>query len=282
MRERHLGLADQVGQRRAEIVGQVGGKLRQPREAVLQPREHGIERGQQVGQLARRALQRQARIQLAGDHGSRLPPDAREPLQSAAHQPQAQQRHRGHARDDRQEDMPPVARHQRGAAVAVLGHQHRHRIAVIAEPGLRGDRARCNAGARPPRMQGRFRCQHVGRHRCRRGDRLALGVGLHQRAAVRPDDAQDQSLVARHHLGIATCVAHDVIDGLRVLGAVAQLHDLAEQHGVVGGAQLGVERVVQIGAGTGQHDAGDQDERQHQPCGEGRGPAHHRATVSST
>ncbi len=88
--------------------------------------------------------------------------------------------------------------------------------------------------------------------------------------------------MARHHLGIATCVAHDVIDGLRVLGAVAQLHDLAEQHGVVGGAQLGVERVVQIGAGTGQHDAGDQDERQHQPCGEGRGPAHHRATVSST
>ena len=46
-----LGLAAQIEERRAQFVGEVGGKLREPREGFVEPREHRVESGGERAQF---------------------------------------------------------------------------------------------------------------------------------------------------------------------------------------------------------------------------------------
>ena len=61
-----LAIAGEQGmQRRADFVSEVGGELRQALEAVLQPREHGVQRVYRLEQFRRRANGRQTLIKAA-------------------------------------------------------------------------------------------------------------------------------------------------------------------------------------------------------------------------
>jgi hypothetical protein len=68
--EGDLGLQGQVRDRGAQLMGDVNGEVREPPEAVLQPRQHAVEGLYQSLQLARDAVLRHARPQLVGIHSS--------------------------------------------------------------------------------------------------------------------------------------------------------------------------------------------------------------------
>ena len=89
--QRHLGVGHQIAQRRAQLVGDVGGEVRQPHEGVFQPRQHGVEGLHQLLQLGRCRLVGDALAQGFGrDRGGHLG-DLAQRSQPATHQQPAEQ-----------------------------------------------------------------------------------------------------------------------------------------------------------------------------------------------
>ena len=105
--QRHFGLAHQIIDRGARFVRQVGGKLPEAREGILQAVQHAVERGAEVVELLRgstrscnwlalmrravAAISRSGRIPLRG-----ITPESRVPEMSAVQLPfpeSAGQRH---------------------------------------------------------------------------------------------------------------------------------------------------------------------------------------------
>ena len=68
--QRHLGLHAQGVERRAQFVGEVGGKVGQALEGFLQPAEHGVEGADQFGQLGRHVRLRDAFGELPGGNAA--------------------------------------------------------------------------------------------------------------------------------------------------------------------------------------------------------------------
>ena len=89
--EGDLGLGDQVGQRRAQLVGNVGGKAGQPAEGILQARQHGIEGFQHRAHLAGHAGTVQALVERAGGNPLAELGQLLQRLQALTGQPGAEQ-----------------------------------------------------------------------------------------------------------------------------------------------------------------------------------------------
>jgi len=126
-RQRHLGLCRQVGDRRAQLMRQIGREVGQAHEGFLQTREHRVELLGQFVELARHALQLQTLVQVRGGDLARHARDILNRLQRAACDQAAQHRHGEH----RQADHPEQATVEGAQKLLVMhhvdrqGHPHR-------------------------------------------------------------------------------------------------------------------------------------------------------------
>ena len=126
-RQRHLRAADQVGERRAQLVRDVGVEGLELLVGVLQPAERAVEGGREVGQLDRQVGQRQALRRRRRPQRLRV---AREPLQRMqADAGRSSSRARSPAAIARQREQRP-ARSRKRAACARRAPNRRRRSAA--------------------------------------------------------------------------------------------------------------------------------------------------------
>ncbi len=129
-RQRHLGLAHQVGQRRAQFVGEVIGELRQLLHPGVQAVEHHVEALRQLAQFVRQVVDGQAMGQvLRGDFG-RHSAELLQRRQPALHQPPGA--HADQYQEHRQRDHrgAQVGTEQCLVVPAVQGQQNAHAFAA--------------------------------------------------------------------------------------------------------------------------------------------------------
>ncbi|MCY1358719.1 hypothetical protein D9M69_452610 [compost metagenome] len=142
--ERHLGLADQVGQGRAQFVGHIGVEAFELLVGLLHPLHQGVELGHPGVELFGRALHHQALVEPPRRDAVHLPRQREQRAQLAAHQPLDREARRrrteqcGHEQRDRRLAQDAVVvrgvhlhLHAHLAAGHALGrHVERHAAAV--------------------------------------------------------------------------------------------------------------------------------------------------------
>ncbi|MNK86112.1 hypothetical protein D3C87_1060150 [compost metagenome] len=147
LRERHLGLRHQAGQRRAQFVGKVRREFGQPAEVVLQAGQHRVQVGGQRGHLDGHGLHGHALVELVAGNGlgarghrtqRRQPAPRRPPAEEPARQ--HRQRHVEHQRaaERAQEMLVDIGVHRQDHADGLGGIAGRHRCAQapVALAGL--------------------------------------------------------------------------------------------------------------------------------------------------
>jgi len=127
-------------QRRADFVGEVGGELRQALHAVVQPRQHGVERVHRFAQFARRAVDRQASIEAAQIDAAHRFAQLMQGLQATPQQQQAQSKceHRAEA-DGQVQTQAITAEHLLALAEHFAGdHREGFTVGALSLAGQQG------------------------------------------------------------------------------------------------------------------------------------------------
>ena len=157
--EGHVDLGPQHRQRRAQLVAGVGDEAALRVERRLQPVEHGVETGGQVGHLAPGVPQRQPGVERLGRQPARRRGDG---VQRAQHPPDQPPRHDARRQHDEREGDQPGAQHLRLHRVPDRGADllGRHDEPADAHPAARreggdGVRAHRRRAASPATAAGR-------------------------------------------------------------------------------------------------------------------------------
>ena len=264
--QRHVRLRHQVGQRRAQLVRDVGRIGGQAGKRAFQPRQHGVERGGQLGQLDGRFLHRHARVQLARADAFGLGAHQQQRAQAAPHHPAAQQRagQRGqqHVANQRAAKaggeslmVANVQRHRhRQRRGAGHGQRHHHRAAA---PGV--------AALAPGDQRGRRRRGGV-RHQ--RGGHLRLAVLLEQRLRVRALHTHRQILLRAEGGAQVGGQGGQRAGVVHPRQQVARLLQVRLQDVAVLRLKVQVQRQQRHAAQQRQRRAGDQGKQQREPGAE--------------
>ena len=129
-----LGLADQVAQRRAQLVGDVGVEGRQALIGRLQAIQRAVEGAHQPDQLGRQVLGRHAQAGVGRVQGAGALRQAVDRRQAPAGDPPAQQADQ--RRDQHRHAQRPDAQHQaRGVERGGVGGDHQAHVGTAAEGG---------------------------------------------------------------------------------------------------------------------------------------------------
>jgi len=267
--QRHLRLAHQVGQRRAQFVGQVIGELRQLPHTVVQAVQHEVDALGQLAQLLGQVVQRQAMGQVLGADLRRHTAELLQRRQPALHQPPG-----AHADQDQQQRQgdhrgAQVGTEQRLIVGAVQREQHAHVLAIAQRHHARGAEDAVAVPVHPVQvgqgLAGRYVeqqrllgfCAHAEEHR-------RIGLGAH--------DGQVDIVVAHHQVQQRVGAAADVAGGEALAQAVFQLLQLVFQALAREFVQLVGQG--QVSQGRQQHDqsGAHQADRQAQAHRQAAGP----------
>ncbi|MCY1222230.1 hypothetical protein D9M72_343150 [compost metagenome] len=184
LRQRDLGLADQVADRRAEIMRQVRREFGQPREAVLQPRQHVIEGRRQLAQLGRCAADVKPRGKAAGGDRGGIGSHAPQRPQPAPRQHEAQPRRHSSAAQRGPQHLVAVFADQRHAVAGIAQHHDLHGLVGIPQLAQRRNAARGHAILGVPGLQHALLWLHGGGQHAQRRHGFIARVERDQRLAL--------------------------------------------------------------------------------------------------
>jgi hypothetical protein len=191
-RQRQLGLADEVGQRRAQLVRDVGVEALELRIGLLEPRHQRVELLDPGQQFLGRIVQHQPLVEPARRDGARLRGQLVELAQLAPHVPvRSGGDHRPGSERDQDQDPRPALAHQRVACV-VHGEAGAQLAARHVGRGD-GERLRLRVLGVRQRRAGGIRMQHaaVG------APDLEPRVAAHRRVAAQPRQHRRLAAAAR-------------------------------------------------------------------------------------
>ncbi|MNN11263.1 hypothetical protein D3C81_1242160 [compost metagenome] len=265
-----LGVPHQVAQRRAHLVGEILGEARQLGEAVLQARQHLVQRRAQAAQLADLPDLVEAQVQVLHVDGPRPRRQLTQRAQAAqADQPteqEGQQRPGG----QRQPEFQPVG----GEHLAALGEQ------------LAGDQGQAAAlvlDVQPgqPRRLGRQGVAQLHRRPARQlRHGQCGGVDLDQHLPVVADDPQ-QAVAIAQHVGVQLRPLAQRLDARAVVEQRAHAFQAPEQGLVVAPGDFPLQRLVQVEADGAEQQHADQGEQQRQAQAQRARPQAHGCTSST-
>ena len=254
--EDDLGLGEQVGQRCAQLVGDVGGEGREAGEGVFQAGQHGVERRGQLAQFGRQGVRRQARGQRAGGDLLGHPGHLAQRTQAAARHPGSKQGGGQGREADAQPDQPLHLFEevlvvgdvqQQGQAQVALLRAHHPVGGVLVIPVLRVRQAVRQCAAAEPDL------------------------------AVRPFDAQRQFGVALQLLFQCRAPRDQRRGAGHALQQLAEHRQLALQLLLVQLDEVHLAGAVEQGAGQQRHGGCAGGEQQGEAVGQ-----RHQARASST
>ena len=228
-----LALPQQIGDGRAKLMREVGGKLRQPRIAFLQPRQHGVQ-GPDQGQQFRRGIARlQLLLQLAGPHQGRMRGNIAQRPQSPQQHHAGQQGRHQRADGNRHDDLPAVGG-KHGRAVAVdAGHGNVGHLRRVADAGAgRHDPGRI-AVAAGPADDGAVRDGRIDGHGNSMRHRLAMRIDIDQTRAIGAHDAHQRVFLPAHGVAEILGPLADDVEGARIAQQLLDLPQFSQQQNVV-------------------------------------------------
>ena len=211
-----LALPQQIGDGRAKFMRQVGGKLRQPRIAFLQPRQHGVQGLDQGQQFRGRIARLQLLAQLAGPHQGRMRGNIAQRTQSPQQHHAGQQGRHQRADGNRHDDLPAVGG-KHGRAVAVdAGHGNVGHLRRVANARAgRHDPGRI-AVAAGPADDGAVGHGCIDGHGNSMRHRLAMRIDIDQTRAIGAHDAHQGILLPAHGVAEILGPLADDVEGARI------------------------------------------------------------------
>lgn len=261
VRERHLRLADQHADGRAQFVREVRRKLQQALVAGFETVEHRVERRRQALQFSRRMRHVETRGQavrrdLGGFVGHEL-----ERSQAAARGPIREQH-----RDERRADhVDPHANEIRGQHARFLRHHVRRddldHFAALADACLRADPAHAHAVGAGAFVQIVEPDRAVHRHDMQRRQRHMVGIDVDERRRSRAPE-EDHVLPVAEHGFEETRARFDLVDRIKIVQQRAKVLHAPDQLIIGARGQRRVRRLIQRHADHADHDPHDGRERQ--------------------
>ncbi|RMO63264.1 hypothetical protein ALQ38_05537 [Pseudomonas marginalis pv. marginalis] len=216
----HLRLAHQVGQRCAQLVGEVVGELRQLLHAGIEAVQHEVDALGQFAQLLGQVVQLQAMGQVLGADLGRHAAELLQRREPALHQPP-----RAHADQDQQHRQgdhrgTQVGTEQRFVVGAIQRQQHTHVFATAQRHQAGGAEDAIALAVDPVQVRQGVAGGHVQQQRL-----LRFGTDAQQHRRIRScaDDGQVDVVVAHHQVQQRMGAVADVVGVEALAEAVLQL-----------------------------------------------------------